>query len=81
MEAPNPFYWKGVHHGYLGIAFMLFGGIFLWLNEGNNLDFLNPIFNFFLVSGGYLIIDDAIEHTITKNTPLRIIWERLLRRQ
>lgn len=80
MLPPNPFHWKGVHHGYLGAWFIAFGSFFLYMNLGNNLDFLNPLYQSFIGIGAYLIIDDTIEHVITKSTPLRILWEWLLRR-
>jgi len=80
MKPPVPFKWKGVHHSYLG-AFLLVGGaFFLYMNSGNNLDFLNPVYWFLVIFGGFLIIDDAIEHLITEDTPSRIIWNWILKK-
>ena len=75
MKSPVPFQWKGIHHLYLGIFFVVFGGFFLYMNNGNGLDGLNYLYGAFIGVGGYLIFDDAVEHTITASTPLRILWD------
>jgi len=78
---PVKFHWRGIHHSYLGFFLgVLPGSLFIYLNWGNNLDFLNPIYWFMLIAGIYLIIDDLIEHTITEDTPARIIWNKMLRK-
>lgn len=78
MRPPVKFEWKGIHHSYLGAWFVAFGAFFLYMNQNNGLDFLNIIYDIFIVSGIYLIIDDMIEHLITADTPLRCFWEKLL---
>jgi hypothetical protein len=78
MQPPNQWKKRGIHHLYLGIAFILFGGSFWYLDIGNTpYDSLIPLFQFFVGTGGYLVIDDIVEHTITSSTPLRFIWNRL----
>jgi hypothetical protein len=80
MRPPVPFKWRGIHHSYMGFWFVAFGLFFLYMNWGNNLDFLNPIYWLLVIFGGLLIIDDAIEHLITENTPSRIIWNWILKK-
>lgn len=80
MKPPIKFRWRGIHHGYLGAWFVNFGLFFLYMNINNGLDELNVIYQFFIVIGVYLIIDDCVEHTITRSTPMRILWEFLVKR-
>jgi len=75
MRPPVKFYWRGVHHGYLGVWFASFGIFFLWMNMGNSLDGLNIGYLVCVVIGVYLVVDDVIEHVITADTPARIVWE------
>ena len=73
MRPPVPFVWRGIHHGYLGVWFMGFGGFFLFMNVGNSelLQTYNPLFSGFVILGFFMFLDDLIEHTITRSTPLR----------
>lgn len=79
MRQPIPFKWRGPHHSYLGIAFIIFGAVFSFLNWGNNLDFLNYIFGVALGLGVILLVDDIYEHIISGDSPCRILWELILR--
>lgn len=62
---PNPFCWDRLHHGYIGIALIIIGHLVEndWL----------------MVIGILILIDDIIEHTITEDTPLRILYEKLIK--
>lgn len=80
MRPPVKFKWRGIHHGYLGAFFVAFGVFFLYMNTGNGLDPLNLIYCIFGIVGGYLILDDMVEHTITEDTPARLLWNWILRR-
>ena len=78
MRPKVPFKWRGKHHSYYGVAFMIFGSIMLWL------DWIDPdrILWFWvsiIVFGAYMLVDDIIEHTITADTPLRILYEKVFR--
>jgi len=78
MRPPVKFYWRGVHHSYLGAWFAAFGIFFLWMNTGNGLEGLNILYSLFIAVGVYLIVDDVIEHTITADTPGRRLWEWMI---
>lgn len=81
MKPPVKFEWKGNHHLYTGIFFVVFS-IFQWcmgLNNGE-LTTLIPIWQTILGMGIFMIIDDIIEHTITADTPLRLLYEKIIRR-
>ena len=80
MKPPVKFYLKGIHHSYYGLFLgVIPGSIFYLLNQNNNLDYINPIFIFMILFGILLIVDDVIEHTITEDTPARIIWNLIKR--
>jgi len=74
MKPPIEFYWRGVHHLYLGAWLVAFGLFFLYMNRNNSLNILNIIYKVGISIGIYCIIDDIIEHLITANTPLRLVW-------
>lgn len=78
MKPPVKFYWRGVHHGYLGAFFVAFGTFFLYMNVNNGLDALNYLYGTFVVIGLFAIIDDIVEHTITEDTILRRIWNKII---
>jgi len=78
MQPPIKFQWRGIHHGYTGIFFVTFGTFFLYMNSGNSLDGVNIIYKIFIGVGSFLILDDIVEHKITANTPLRIIYEKFI---
>lgn len=69
---PVKFTWKAPHHGYIG-AFIMFLGYTmtgLKLYEGWNKVFVGV--------GLLIFMDDLIEHTIYRHTPLRIFFERVI---
>ena len=72
MREPIKFHWKATHHLYIGICILMLA----WLIV---LDEQYPIWenNFFLL-GIYIVFDDIVEHTITANTPLRFLTEKIL---
>jgi hypothetical protein len=71
---PNRFIWRGIHHGYLGGFFIVFGLFFLYMNLGNGFDRLNIVYSLFFFSGIYLVADDLYEHVIDEMSPLRCVW-------
>jgi len=81
MRLPVPFKWRGIHHSYLGAWFIGFGLFFLYMNQGNGLDTLNILYLLFIVIGSYLFVDDVYEHTVTADTPLRRLWEWMLKKK
>jgi hypothetical protein len=78
MKPPVPFKPRGIHHMYLGFFFVAFGAFFLYMNAGNGLDSLNYLYGAFIFIGLFAIIDDIIEHTITEDTILRRIWNKII---
>jgi hypothetical protein len=72
MREPIKFHWKNTHHLYLGLCILLLALLF-GINEHNNL-----LENNIMLLGLYITVDDVVEHTITANTPIRIITEKLL---
>jgi len=69
---PEPFKWRAPHHFYIGLMIMLLG----WLMAPHELYGWLP--NLFYMIGGYIAIDDMIEHTFNKNTPLRLFFLKIL---
>jgi uncharacterized membrane protein len=80
MQPPVKFKWKGIHHSYLGAWLIGFGTFFLYMNSGNSLDEFNIIYELCIGIGAFCLIDDTIEHKITADTPLRIIYEKIILR-
>ena len=78
-QPPIPFKWKGNHHAYHGIWIMGFG-LFNWYMGMDNGYLTNaiPIWQAMVGIGVFMIVDDAIEHTLTSSTPLRIIHEKII---
>jgi len=72
MRKRNPFVPKAPHHLYIGI-FILF---LAWTMK--DYDYYHPLCDILFVVGAYITIDDIIEHTITADTPLRILFEKVL---
>jgi len=79
MRPPTKFVWRGNHHLYYGIVLMLFGILNHWLAIPNYpanqaiwfWDLLTCI-------GIFMVTDDIIEHKVTGNTPLRILYEKVI---
>ena len=80
LRPPVKFEWRGNHHGYYGIFFIVFG-IFNYIMGVDNgvLDKLLPFWNFFTLVGIVFLVDDAVEHWVTADTPLRILYEKVFR--
>lgn len=78
MRPPVKFQWKGNHHSYYGLFFVVFGLFNWYMSLGNGaLTSMIPLWETIVGLGGYLIIDDVIEHTITADTPTRWIFRQL----
>lgn len=75
MKLSPPVHWVTwrMHHAYLGILMVLYG------LTGINDCTTSMIGWAFIVIGGYTMVDDIVEHTITGSTPLRILYEWLIR--
>ena len=72
MREPIKFHWKAIHHLYIGMCILMLACLIV-LNEqypiwGSN----------FLLLGIYIVFDDIVEHTITANTPIRLLSEKIL---
>lgn len=65
MRPPIPFYWDKLHHLYIGIFLTIIG--FYCKNK------------IIMYLGIFGIADDVVEHTITGDTPVRIIFERYIK--
>jgi len=79
MRPHVPFQWRGNHHSYTGLWFIGFG-LFNWYMGIDNglLSNLIPFWQLLIGVGALMFIDDFIEHTITADTPLRIIFEKIV---
>lgn len=75
-----PFEWRGNHHLYYGIFLAIFG-FFNWYMgiDNGELTTLIPLWQTCIGIGIYMIVDDTIEHTITADTPLRILYIKIIR--
>ena len=75
-----PFKWKGNHHSYHGVWLLAFG-LFQWyMGIGNGeLTTLIPFWQTLVGVGALMIIDDVIEHTITADTPLRVLYDKVIK--
>jgi len=62
------FYIRAPHHLYLGIALLIMG----WLSAPYY-EITTPIC---YILGLLILLDDIVEHTLTKNTPLRWFFEK-----
>lgn len=77
---PVPFQWRGNHHLYHGIWIAAFG-LFNWYMgiDNGELETLIPFWQFLVCIGVFAIFDDLYEHLICGDSPLRIIYEKLIR--
>lgn len=67
-----PFNWRAPHHLYLGLFLIFFG----WtMQPYPYYDLISP---YFLYVGLFIVIDDVIEHTVYKDTLLRILFEKMI---
>jgi len=78
MKPPIKFVRKGNHHSYYGVFFIAFG-LFNWYMGIDNgmLEVLIPFWQSIAGIGVFMIVDDVVEHTITADTPLRILYKIL----
>jgi len=79
LRPPVPFKWRGNHHSYYGIFLVAFG-FFNWYMGIDNGDLvvLIPFWQSLIGIGLFMLVDDIIEHTITRDTPLRILYEEAI---
>ncbi len=65
MREPIPWCWDRLHHFYIGLAITIIGYILKnkWI----------------MLLGIFGIVDDILEHTVTADTPLRIIYENTIK--
>lgn len=79
MRLPIKFVWYRNHHLYYGIALFLFGLYNYYLmKKSGELTKCKSIWQLFMIVGTILALDDFIEHTITRDTPIRILFEKYL---
>jgi len=79
MRQPPKFVWRGNHHAYYGIFFMAFGIFNYWMGIPNYP--MNEMLWFWqlLASIGFIMLaDDVIEHKVTRDTPLYLIFEKII---
>lgn len=80
MRPKVEFHWRGNHHVYYGIFFAVFGLFNVYMGWGNSaLVSLMPLWWIITGMGAVMITDDVIEHTITADTPLRILYRFLFK--
>ena len=72
MRPPNKFYPLALHHLYIGIALMWLGIMAIFQPWSYTLGL------WCIGIGIYCMIDDTMEHLITKDTPLRILFEKII---
>jgi hypothetical protein len=78
MRPHVPFKWNRNHHLYYGIAFIIFGSYnYLLMLSSNELMALQPLWLSCIGIGIFMAIDDIIEHCITRDAPIRLIFELL----
>lgn len=73
------FIWYRNHHLYYGIALFLFGLYNYYLmKRSGELTKCKSIWQLLILIGALLALDDIIEHTITRDTPIRILFEKFI---
>jgi len=79
MRPPIEFKWRGNHHLYHGLWFIGFG-LFNWYMGVDNypLDSLIPVWQGMVGIGAFMVVDDVIEHWVTGDTPLRLLYEHII---
>lgn len=79
MREPVKFKWCRNHHLYYGISLFIFGAYnYIFMVDSNELLMCEPIWVVFMAIGGFLAADDFIEHTITRDTPIRLLFEKVI---
>ena len=75
MKPPVKFQWRGNHHAYYGVFFIAFGLFNYYMSIDNgHLESLGGLWLSIAGVGAFFLIDDIIEHKITRETPLRKIY-------
>lgn len=72
MRDPVSFKPIAPHHSYIGIMIMTLGALMSPHELYGNWDLI------FMGIGGLILVDDIVEHTVTGNTPLRLLFEKVL---
>jgi len=72
MKKRNPFIPKAPHHLYIGL-FILF---LAWTMK--DYSYYHPLCDILTVIGAFITIDDVIEHTVTADTPLRLLFDKII---
>lgn len=79
MRPHIKFLWYRNHHLYYGISLFLFGLYNYYLmKRSNEMKRLKYLWCLLMSIGVFLAVDDVVEHTITRDTPIRIIFERFI---
>ena len=79
MRPKINFVWYRNHHLYYGIALFLFGLYnYLLMLKSRELLKCKGIWTLFMAIGTLLAVDDVVEHTITRDTPIRILFEKFI---
>lgn len=80
MKPPVKFKWRGNHHLYHGIWILAFSLFNIYMGTNNaELEALNPLWAVLGIIGAVIMADDMIEHTVTADTPLRILYVKIIR--
>lgn len=75
MKPPIEFKKMGNHHSYYGVFFIAFGLFNYCMGIDNgNLSEISLLWWTIIDIGGFMLVDDIIEHTITSETPLRKLY-------
>lgn len=69
---PVPFNPRAPHHLYTGLMLLFLA----WTMQPY--DYYHPLCEMFYALGAFAVVDDIIEHTITRKTPLRMLFEKVL---
>lgn len=74
------FKWRGNHHSYFGIFLIVFGlfNNYMAIDNGE-LAATIPFWQLCIGIGAFMLVDDIIEHTLTADTPLRILYDRFIK--
>lgn len=72
MKSRNPFVPRAPHHLYIGLMIMFLG----WCMQNDNLYYGWD--TVFLIGGGLIALDDIIEHTLTRSTPLYWLFNKII---
>lgn len=79
MRPPIKFKWYRNHHMYYGISLFLFGlyNYYLMKRSGELMK-CKSIWQMCMLIGVVMALDDLVEHTITQDTPIRLLFEKFM---